>query len=156
MFLIASPALSSWRPHLYSPPAGLVSACGGAHSQSSFSSEFIRVYPRSVLLFCFCSWVYRVQRQPQQHGGAVVYEQRRRIFHSELHSRPPHCQLCPVPDVHCHLDFTVGPPPTMHCAVARGTAGMDHNAKGIQSPRCCCCSTVLWEQHFHVFLIFMM
>lgn len=59
--------------------------------------------------------MYRVHRQLQQHGGAVVHEQRRRILSSKLHSRPPDCKLYPLPDVHSHLDFTTRP--TSHNAL---------------------------------------
>ena len=134
----ASPALSSPPPHLYGPPAGLVSACGGAHSQSSFSSEFIRDFILSCLLSRCCLWMCQVlHRQDQQHDGLGVNEQRRRVFYSKLHSRPSYCRLFPLPDVHSHLDFNINPRPTMHCVVAARPAGMDHNF------------TRNWTHHIH-------
>lgn len=40
---------------LSQPPVGLDSACGGAHSQSSFSSEFIRdLIPQLFVRLCLC------------------------------------------------------------------------------------------------------
>lgn len=91
----------------------------------------------AVLLFCCCLRMCQAHRQLQQHGGCGVDEQRRRIFYSKLHLRPSCSRLYPLPDVHCHLDFTIGLRPTMRCVVARRPAGVDYNETGTGLSRCC-------------------